>query len=226
MGWFVGHVAPRLLTLWFSTIRFRWQGGAFTDPDPRRRGSAIYVFWHQRLLCFVYTHRARGGHVLISRSREGELITRMVAALGYSAVRGSSHRGGSAAVRRLLAVAGDGRDIGIMPDGPRGPARKFKAGAVYLASETGLPIILMTVSYRRFWSMRSWDRFQCPWPFTSAVIHVGEPIFIPRSLDAAALECWRLRLEEALETLTAKTDERRADLYRSGRRAGAQHAGA
>jgi lysophospholipid acyltransferase (LPLAT)-like uncharacterized protein len=214
MAWLISRWGAPLLSLWFATIRLRVCGSVFTDPDPSRRGNVIYVFWHQRLLCFTYTHRGRNGHVLISRSKDGELIARLLTGLGFAPVRGSSHRGGSEAVRELLEVAGDGRDIGITPDGPRGPQRVFKVGAVYLASKTGLPIVPMTVSYRRFWSLQSWDRFQCPWPFTSGVVQAGEPIRVPASLDAAGLEHWRLRLQEALEMLTTKTDERREELYR------------
>ncbi|HTU01967.1 MAG TPA: lysophospholipid acyltransferase family protein [Candidatus Sulfotelmatobacter sp.] len=226
LAWVAGWLGPLVVRFWFATIRIRWRGGAFADPDPRHRGHAIHVFWHQRLLCFAYAHRGFGAYLLISRSRDGELIARIVEGLGFAPVRGSSQRGGSGAIRELFAVAEDGRDIGIMPDGPRGPARKFKMGAVYLASRTGLPIVPITVSYRRFWSMRSWDRLHCPWPFTSAVIQVGDPISIPPALDATELEGWRLRLEEALETLTTKTDECREELYRGGWTAGSRLDGA
>jgi lysophospholipid acyltransferase (LPLAT)-like uncharacterized protein len=202
----IQHLGAAALRLWFATIRLRWSGREYVTTSPRGRGSAIFVFWHQRLLCFLYTHRGSGGHVLVSRSRDGEVVARLLLGLGFAPVRGSSRRGGAGAVRELLDVAGDGRDIGITPDGPRGPAKVCKSGAVYLASRTGLPLVPLSVSYRRFWALRSWDRFQLPWPGTSAVVHVGDPIRVPADLDAEGVEAWRLRLDAALAHVTALAD--------------------
>jgi lysophospholipid acyltransferase (LPLAT)-like uncharacterized protein len=206
--WLIEHLGPLLLRLWFATIRLRWSGGEYATPDPAARKNAIFVFWHQRLLCFVYTHRDRDGHVLVSRSRDGEIIARLLARLGFAPVRGSTRRGGAGAMRALLDTAGDGRDIGITPDGPRGPRHVFQSGAVYLASRSGLPVVPLCASYRRFWTLPSWDGFQLPWPFTVALVHAGTPIEVPPDLDAVGVEAWRARLEAALSRVTAETDER------------------
>ncbi|MFB3816766.1 MAG: lysophospholipid acyltransferase family protein [Candidatus Methylomirabilales bacterium] len=203
----IQHLGAAVLCLWFATIRLRWSGGEYVRTSPRERRNAIFVFWHQRLLCFLYTHRGGGGHVLVSRSHDGEIVARLLVGLGFAPVRGSSRRGGAGALRELLEVVGDGRDIGITPDGPRGPAQVCKPGAVYLASRSGLPLVPLSVSYRRFWALRSWDRFQLPWPGTSAVVHAGDPIWVPANLDAQGVEDWRARVEAALVHVTAATDE-------------------
>ncbi len=216
LNWVGGRLGAFALRLWFSTIRLRWYGGRHIHPDPRKRGNAIYVFWHQRVLAFAYTHAHFGGRVLISQSKDGEIIARIAERLGFVAIRGSSRRGGSEAVRALLEEAGGGRDFGITPDGPTGPPGAFKVGAVYLASQSGLPIIPITVTYRRFWRLNSWDGFQLPWPFTWGVIHAGAPVSVPPGLDASGLESWRLRLEETLQTHTRITDERVEEFYRRG----------
>jgi lysophospholipid acyltransferase (LPLAT)-like uncharacterized protein len=213
--WPVQHLGAAVLCLWFATIRLRRSGSSYAVPSPAARQNAIFVFWHQRLLCLVYTHRRRGGHVLVSRSRDGELIASLLTGLGFAPVRGSSRRGGAEAVRELLGVAGDGRDVGITPDGPRGPAKVCKPGAVYMASRSGLPLVPLSAAYRRCWTLRSWDRFQLPWPFTSAVVHAGEPMWVPADLDAAGVEHWRRRLEAALTDVTAAAD---ADVARTGSR--------
>src|SRR5208282_3518216 len=121
LNWVAGYLGAFVLCLWFSTIRLRWHGGRHIHPDPCKRGNAIYVFWHQRLLAFAYTHARFGARVLISQSRDGEIIARIAERLGFVAVRGSSRRGGSEAVRALLEEADSGYDFGITPDGPRGP---------------------------------------------------------------------------------------------------------
>ena len=216
--WVAGWLGPVALYLWFGTIRFRWYGGKHIHPDPRKRGNAIYVMWHQRVLCFAYTHAHLGSRVLISRSKDGEIIARIAARLGLFPIRGSSHRGGADAMRGLLAEAGSGYDFGITPDGPKGPARVFKVGAIYLASQSGLPIVPITVAYRRFWRLNSWDGFQLPRPFTRGVIHTGPPISVPSGLDESGLEAWRLRLEETLQAHTKITDERIEEFYNRGQR--------
>ena len=216
LAWMAAGLGPVTLRAWFTTIRLRWYGGTYVHPNPRDRGSAIYVMWHQRLLCFAYTHARFKGRILVSRSKDGEILARMGAALGFSPIRGSSHRGGSEAIRALLGEAGWGYDFGITPDGPRGPRQVFKVGAVYLASRSGLPIVPITVAYRRCWKLQSWDRFQLPWPFTRGVIHVGKPVAVPPSLDDAGLETWRLRLQETLQFHTRITDEHREEFYKHG----------
>ncbi len=213
-----GSLGPLAISAWFLTIRLRWYGGKHIHPDPCKRGNAIYVMWHQRLLCFAYTHARFGTRVLVSRSRDGEIIARVVEGLGFFAIRGSSHRGASEAMRGLLAEADSGYDLAITPDGPNGPPRAFKIGAVYVASQTGLPIVPITVAYHRSWRFRSWDKFLFPWPFTWGVIHTGAPVLVPPGLDASGLETWRLHLEDALQTHTRITDERVEEFYQRGRR--------
>lgn len=201
------RLGPLTLRAWFATIRLRWVGGKHANPDPRTRGNAIYVLWHERLLCFAYTHARFRGRLLVSQSRDGEILARVAAGLGFSPIRGSSRRGGREAMRALLAEAGSGYDFGITPDGPRGPRHAFKAGAVYLASRSGLPIVPITVAYRQWWQFQSWDGLQLPWPFTRGVIHAGAPVAVPPALDGAGLEAWRLRLQETLRSHTQTTDE-------------------
>jgi lysophospholipid acyltransferase (LPLAT)-like uncharacterized protein len=216
--WLVTRLGPLLLRAWYSTIRIRWCGGRYLHPDPRTRHPVLYAFWHHRGMCFAYTHAGSGCRILVSQSRDGDILAGLVGALGFSPVRGSSRRGGSEAMRALLAEAGSGHDLSITPDGPRGPNQVFKVGAIYLASRSGLPIVPTSSSYHRCWRFKSWDRFQFPWPFTWGVVHVGEPVAVPPDLDEDGLETWRLRLEQVLDAHTRDTDDHLAALYRDGRR--------
>jgi lysophospholipid acyltransferase (LPLAT)-like uncharacterized protein len=213
----VGRLGPYILRIWFSTIRMRWVGGAFIHPDPATRRPAIGVFWHQRLLCFPYSHGRYQPRILISQSRDGDMIASVARGMGCVPIRGSSRRGKVEAMRGLLAEAKSGYDMAITPDGPLGPLHVFQTGAVYLASQTGLPVVPLSVSYGRCWRFKSWDRFILPWPFTWGVLHVGEAISVPPGLDAAGLEVWRTRLEAVLREHTDTTDARARELYRIGR---------
>jgi hypothetical protein len=212
----IGLLGPWLLRAWVGSLRIRWAGPGLVRPDPRGRESAIYVFWHQRLLPFSVTHRGLGVRALISSHGDGEMLARVAERLGHKAIRGSSTRGGPGAMRGLLAEVGRGYDFVITPDGPQGPRHVFQVGAAYFASRSGLPVIPASIGYRRFWSLRSWDGFMIPLPFTRAVIQAAPPLRVPPDLDPGELERWRIRLEESLRSLTEDTDRRFEEIYRQG----------
>ena len=211
----VGIFGPRLACIWLWTIRFRWCGDGLVCLDPRGRQSVIFAFWHQRLLGFIYTHRRRDVRILVSQHGDGELISRVVSALGNHVIRGSSTRGGSAAMRSLLREVQSGRDFAITPDGPRGPPQVFHPGVAYFAARSGLPVILGTISYARCWRLRTWDRLVIPCPFSRAVVH-GWRFEPPGGLSDEDIEHWRSTLEGALRKLTEETDARFEELYEGG----------
>jgi hypothetical protein len=212
----VGLIGPTLVRLWLSTIRYRWIGGGLVSPDPAGREPVIYAFWHQRFLGFVWSHRHRGIRVLISRHGDGELLARVMEPLGFEPVRGSSTRGGSAALRDLIRGAGGGRDLALTPDGPRGPLHVFQPGAIYLAARTGVPILPITISYARAWRLPTWDGFVLPRPFTRAVAWFAPPVRVPREISPDGIETLRGTLEARLRELTAETDARFEELFRQG----------
>ena len=215
-NWLVGLLGPALLRAWVGTIRLRWSGPGLNSPDPTGRTAAIYVFWHERLLPFSVTHRGLGARALISAHGDGEMLARVAEGLGHKAVRGSSTRGGPRALRGLLAEVESGRDFAVTPDGPRGPRRYFQVGAAYFASRSALPVIPVGSSYEKSWSLKTWDRFLVPRPFTRGLIHTGEPIRVPADLDNAGLEAWRIRLQEALRAVTEASDRDFKVLYGKG----------
>ncbi len=175
------------------------------EVDERLAGGQRYIFalWHACLLPTLYSHRDLGVAALVSRSRDGELITRVIERLGFVAARGSSHRAGRAGAQEMLEWAARGRSLAVTPDGPRGPAEVLKPGLVWLAARTGWPVVPVATGSRRAWVARSWDGFLVPQPFARVVLAYGDPIEVPRDLDEAAAESWRARLEQALRTLTA-----------------------
>jgi hypothetical protein len=164
------------------------------------------VFWHAGLLPLTYAHRGTGGAVLISRHADGELIARTIEHLGFVTARGSSTRGGGRGMLDLLARAAEGRDIGITPDGPRGPARRFKPGAIRLASRSGVPLVPIGVAARHERRLRSWDRFRLPAPFTRVALVYGPAERVPPDLDEAQLEGWCARAGAAVDRATAEAE--------------------
>jgi len=101
----------------------------------------IIVFWHAHLLLMLHAKWSGSYVVMISRSRDGEYMARVFEHYGLEAARGSSTRGGSAALREMIRAARAGKGIVFTPDGPKGPSRVVKPGLVAAAQATGLPIV-------------------------------------------------------------------------------------
>jgi hypothetical protein len=157
------------------------------------------------LLPYLYGHR--GAHVLTSRSRDGELVARWIRRFGLEPVRGSSSRGGADAVRLLARAIRAGREVVVVPDGPRGPREVLKPGVIALARLSGAPIVPTAVGASREWRLRSWDEFRIPQPFARCVVRFGEPIHVSRAADRPGEEAVRKEVEAALRGLSWQVDE-------------------
>jgi len=194
-------LGPALVRFLCGTQRWHEVMDEQTRERLERDEPVIYAFWHGGLLPLVYTHRHRGIVVLVSQNKDGELITRVLVRLGFDVVRGSSSRGGREALRELLALAKKGRSLGISPDGPRGPRREVQDGVIVLAALSGLPILPLAACARRFWQLRSWDRFEIPKPLGKAVVVSDSLVWVPR--DAREnLEHWRGVVQRALDEVS------------------------
>lgn len=164
----------------------------------------MYAFWHQRQIYFTWSHRDAEAAVLVSKSKDGELIARTMELSRIGAVRGSSSRGGAAAAREMVEILRAGRDVGITPDGPRGPAREVKEGAVRVAQLAGMPIIpIANALSHKIEIAKSWDRLQVPLPFGHSVVIYGEPVRVAESDDLAAKAA---ELKAAIDALTDEAD--------------------
>jgi len=161
----------------------------------------LYASWHCNLWHVSRTLSRQGMNVLVSQHRDGELIARMLAGIGYRPVRGSSTRGGSRALRDLTRLARSGSgDLIVTVDGPRGPAREPKEGVLFAASRTGLPIVPVGLAVDRAWRAKSWDRTIVGKPWAHAAVAYGEGLLIPPGADRdELLGVWKPRLVEALD---------------------------
>jgi lysophospholipid acyltransferase (LPLAT)-like uncharacterized protein len=147
-----------------------------------------------------------GLKILISRHRDGELITRTVRHFGLETVRGSSTRGGIAGIKGLARALQEGYDVCIAPDGPRGPRCKVQPGVIQLARITGFPVFPFTFSAFPRKVLSSWDRFIIPYPFSRGVFVFGEPISVDRAATEEEIEAKTLLLEERLQEITKVAD--------------------
>ncbi len=157
----LGASVIRLLGL---TTRLRHERRESVEALRRQGRACLYAFWHSRQLMMPLAYGGRGIHVLISRHRDGELIQRIIARFGLRAVRGSTTRGGSEALRALVRVARGGADVAITPDGPKGPRQVAQPGVVQLAKASGVPIVPVTFACSKKNSSRAGIGFCSPCP--------------------------------------------------------------
>jgi lysophospholipid acyltransferase (LPLAT)-like uncharacterized protein len=166
----VPHLAYMTICLLGVTLRFEdivepGASIAYHTPPP-----LIYGIWHRCMLACAWRFRQGGIRILVSRSFDGELITRTVKPLDIIAVRGSSSRDGASGLRNLQRAYLDGNYCVITADGPRGPAQVAKPGIANLAQLVDSPVGAIYVHPHRAWTLRSWDRFLIPKPFSKVTI--------------------------------------------------------
>ena len=168
----------------------------------------VYVTWHQRFFNLYFLHHRRPLTIMISRSKDGDLAAGAAHRVGFATVRGSSSRGGATAMYQLIDVMRNrsATSAGMLGDGPKGPARKLKMGALKIAQATGAPILPFAYSAKRHKLFASWDRFMLPLPFSPLVVIFGEPLIVPSQASDKDLEELRLKVENSLNELTERCD--------------------
>lgn len=145
-------------------------------------------------------------HMLISKHKDGQLISETVHYLGIKSITGSTKHGGIEAMRGMLAILNKKEYVGITPDGPRGPRMRCSIGIVNLAQISGSPIIPVTYSSTRRKIISSWDKFQMTLPFGSGVFIWGKPINVPRKITKLQKGRIKERITNKLNKLTEISD--------------------
>ncbi|MBS0660567.1 MAG: lysophospholipid acyltransferase family protein [Verrucomicrobia bacterium] len=169
----------------------------------------VWMFWHNRLLQVPYM-RARvlprpGGAAMTSTSKDGAWVAELLQRFGIQAIRGSPSRRSLGAIKEILAVLKRGEDIGITPDGSRGPKYHLKAGVVTIGQISRCELMPFSPEYERYWELKTWDNFRIPKPFSKVRLVLGPCLRVPREIESEeAFEAERLRLEQALMAVTLK----------------------
>ena len=201
-------VACYIRLVWW-TSRFETVGEAGPQPYWRDQRPFILAFWHGRLLMAPKAWPAGASmNMLISGHSDGRIIADAIAHFGLGTITGSKSKGGLAALRAMVRALADGQNIGVTPDGPRGPLMRASPGIIAAAKLSQAAIIPLSFATTRRVILGSWDRFHFALPFSRGVFLWGEPLFVPKDADAAALETLRHTLETAMNALTAEADRR------------------
>jgi lysophospholipid acyltransferase (LPLAT)-like uncharacterized protein len=203
--------SSRLGSAFIQAIARTWRFRVVNEEASVRERAAgrpvVMALWHGEMLPLLFYHRNRQIAVLVSEHGDGEIIARILSAFGFRLVRGSTSRG---AARSLIAIdreLGAGFDVGITPDGPRGPRHSVAPGALLAAHRANVRILPLAAKSSAFWQLGSWDRFMIPKPFARVTIAYGDPVMVDAAssreagerteLLASAMESAHARLESA-----------------------------
>jgi lysophospholipid acyltransferase (LPLAT)-like uncharacterized protein len=201
--WLVKLVPPigaGYLRLLRAVARYREVGRERMESARAEAGGGVWVVWHNRLLGGIPLHIDRNFGAVISQSKDGELISRVVEMIGFVGLRGSSSRGGSEAFRAVMRHTRKGLDVVFTPDGPKGPRYQVQVGAAVAAMRTGKPVFPIGVGASPKMVFGSWDRFQVPWPWSKIQMVYGEPLYFDKDQPVEEVqEAIRVALNAATE---------------------------
>ena len=191
------------------TIRWRIESDEIPSEMLKSKKPFIIAFWHGRLGMFVHAWRFENPiNIMISEHRDGLLISRAVAPFGINTLAGSSTKGGSSVLRKVIRAIQRGEVVGITPDGPQGPRMRASKGIVEASRFSGAPIIPLALSAKSAFIASSWDRLIIPVPFTKGIFLWGRPIYVPRDAGKDQIVKIASALETTLNEMTADLDTR------------------
>jgi lysophospholipid acyltransferase (LPLAT)-like uncharacterized protein len=202
----IGDAGRWLSDALFATVRFEVEHEERFAPYRDRGEPVVLCVWHGRLLPVTYYHRHLPITAIISQSRDGDYIARLVEGWGYETVRGSTSRGGRRALTGLVRAVRGGRLAAITPDGPRGPRQRLQTGVLTVAQLTGRPIIPLGCGASSAWWPGSWDRFCIPKPFARVRVRYGHPRHVARDATAADLQEHARELETEMNAMIEELD--------------------
>ena len=170
--------------------------------DYRRNGGVVLICgWHQQFFSAIRpfkNYKTFKPSLMISQSKDGEIVAKMALRNGWNPVRGSSSKGGMEALKKMIANLKENKLGAHIVDGPRGPSGVVKAGVIRLAHAANAVIVPVSVSAEKAWYFNSWDKFLLPKPFSKVILRFGEMIQFDRVKDREVFERHRTRLEEIM----------------------------
>lgn len=182
-------------------------------------GPCVYAMWHAHQCCVHGLPDRANCNVLVSRSRDGQIIANVVEKWGFKVIHGSKGKKGSVeATLQMIHALEHGECCAIMVDGPKGPAKVVKDGAIKIAKKAGVPIVPVfwyspNLTFLKF---PSWDGFRIPFFWTKLINIYGEPIYVDTDNDKAQDEEVRLKVQRSLEKLEKEAPKAHKEVFRFG----------
>jgi len=205
---FIGnYVLYILIQTLCKTLRIQTIGSESINSFIKEKGNFVLAFWHGTMVIPWFAHRNLKLLAIISQSKDGDLLAKILRKWNYKVVRGSSSKGGEVALQIMIDHAKHECAVSITPDGPRGPNFKMKAGAVITAKKSGVPLVLVGAGYQSKLKLQSWDNFEVPFPFSKVQLVYSEPILIDGNLSRDETSKIILECEEKLNELQKRAQD-------------------
>lgn len=211
-----GKNVDKVSTLVFRILKLQELFTRIIEVNNPNKMPCIYAMWHAHQFCIHGIPNRDKLHVLVSRSRDGEIIADVVEKWGFKTVRGSKGKKGAVeASMQMISILKSGENCAMMVDGPRGPANVVKDGVIKIAKLAGVPIVPVYWYSNNFtWAkFPSWDELRCPIFATNLINIYGEPIYISQDGDE---EEARQKLQKSLEELEIKAPQAFDEVYKFG----------
>ncbi|GAB4136953.1 MAG: hypothetical protein Fur0015_09040 [Ignavibacteriales bacterium] len=197
---------PFLISLLCKSLRISKVNYDEIQDEIIKGNNFILAFWHGTMIAPWYIFRKSNMSALISKSKDGSLLSNVLEHWEYNVVRGSSNDGGKAAFNQLNELTTSGNSILITVDGPKGPKYKMKSGAVVLAQRNQVPLYLLGVGYKSKMKLKSWDEFQIPKPFTKVNLLFSKKINFSKELSREEIEEKIIDTEKQLNQLQIEAE--------------------
>jgi len=164
---FIGqYFLSLLIGLNISSLRIK----VFNKPDDL--SNKVFIFWHSKMLIGWWLFKKENFSALVSKSSDGDILSKLLQEWQYDVYRGSSSKGGKDAIEKIIQCK---KSTVITPDGPRGPVKEMKNGALIISNKTGFPFIPIKIDYSKKKILyKSWDKFEIPLPFSECKVSFGK----------------------------------------------------
>lgn len=194
---------------WTRTLRFQLDSETKALITNEKR-SLVVILWHNRLFVVpeFYRRYARKRKLaaIVSTSSAGAWLSGLFKTIDVKPIRGSRNGRGVQAFREMLKANEEGYDVGVTPDGSRGPMYEMKPGAVKLALRANTPIALLSYNFKKAFRLESWDRFYIPWPFSLVEVKI-EFIEVSQQIFSEDVEQARSQIKARLDGITKDIDD-------------------
>ncbi len=201
------YVLFQLVNILCRSLRIKVINRDVPDKFGRENVNYVLAFWHGTMLLPWFLNRNNNFAGLTSKSKDGDLLAKILKKWNYKVLRGSSSEGGDVALGLMVDFAKNGYSIAITPDGPKGPPFKLKAGAVVAAKKAGLPLVLVGIGFKKKRILKSWDSFQVPKFFTRVNVIYSDPVFVGPDMSRDEISKVIAKCENKLNELQLQAEK-------------------
>lgn len=199
-------VLPQSVDLLCKSMKVTFKNREVINKLENQNRNFVLAFWHGQMLLAWYLHRNKNFTALISKSKDGDLLAKILKHWRYNVVRGSTSKGGDVALGIMVDYARNNESVAITPDGPRGPINRMKAGAVITAKKSKAPLILVGIGYNKKRVLKSWDKFEIPNFFSRVKAVYSDPVYIKSDLSFSDTSELILNCERTLNEIQVEAN--------------------